>query len=136
MEKKKSLTPLLITLAFSVMLTVIVLAIRKYLTLTDYFEKMAALSDAFFVPGVLLIGFGVLVFAANDGFFDIFSYGMIKLISTMRLHRRKDPDGPADFFEYRMAKHGEKKPLPVYLFIIGGIDLIAAVVFLILYQAV
>ena len=127
---------MLITLAFSIVATIIVLAIRKYLTLTDYFEKMAALSDAFFVPGILLVGFGILVFVANDGFFDIFSYGMIKLISTMRIHRRKDPDGPADFFEYRMAKHGEKKPLPVYLFIIGGIDLALAVVFLILYQAV
>ena len=136
MEKKKSLTPVLITLAFSIVLTVIVLAVRKYLTLTDYFDKMAALSDAFFVPGIILTGFGILVLVANDGFFDIFSYGMIKLISTMRLHRRKDPDGPADFFEYRMAKHREKKPLPVYLFIIGGIDLIAAVVFLILYEAI
>ena len=136
MEKKKSLTPVLITLAFSIVLTVIVLAVRKYLTLTDYFDKMAALSDAFFVPGIILTGFGILVLVANDGFFDIFSYGMIKLISTMRLHRRKDPDGPADFFEYRMAKHREKKPLPVYLFIIGGMDLIAADVFLILYETV
>ncbi len=136
MKKKKSLIPILVTLAFSIAATAIVLVIRKYFTLTDYFEKMSALSDAFFVPGILLIGFGVLVFVANDGFFDIFSYGMIKLISTMRIHRRKDPDGPADFFEYRMAKHGEKKPLPVYLFIIGGIDLALAVVFLILYQSV
>ena len=136
MKKKKSLIPILVTLAFSIAATAIVLVIRKYFTLTDYFEKMSALSDAFFVPGILLIGFGVLVFVANDGFFDIFSYGMIKLISTMRIHRRKDPDGPADFFESRMAKHGEKKPLPVYLFIIGGIDLALAVVFLILYQSV
>ena len=136
MEKKKSLIPMLITLVFSIIATIIVLTIRKYLTLIDYFEKMAALSDAFFVPGVILVGFGILAIVANDGFFDIFSYGMIKLISTMRIHRRKDPDGPADFFEYRMAKHSQKKPLPVYLFIIGGIDLALAVVFLILYQSV
>ena len=136
MEKKKSLIPMLGTLIFSIVITIIVLAIRKYLTLTDYFEKMAALSDAFFVPGILLVGFGILSLVANDGFFDIFSYGMIKLISTMRLRRRKDEDGPADYYEYRKAKHAQKKPLPIFMFIIGGVDLVLAVVFLILYQSV
>ena len=127
---------MLITLVFSIIATIIVLTIRKYLTLIDYFEKMAALSDAFFVPGVILVGFGILAIVANDGFFDIFSYGMIKLISTMRLRRRKDEDGPADYYEYRKAKHAQKKPLPIFMFIIGGVDLVLAVVFLILYQSV
>ena len=120
----------LIGAAVSAVITLGILTIRGYLQLEDYNEKMAALSDGFFVPGVLFLGFGLLVFIADDGFFDIFSYGMLKLVTSIRGRRRKEEDGPKDFYEYREAKHGTKKGPFTHLFFIGALDIALAVLFL------
>ena len=37
------------------------------------------LTDAFFVPGVVMAGFGLLVFSTNEGTFDMLTYGVRRL---------------------------------------------------------
>lgn len=132
MKRKKGLH-YLITAVVSLSISLGVLLARGYFSMTDYNGKMAALSDAFFVPGILLSGFGILVVIADEGFFDIFRYGLLKLVSSMRIKNR-DEDMPKDFYEYRTARHGEKKGFMWHILITGIADLLLAVLFLFLYQ--
>ena len=106
-----------------------VLFARDFLSLTDRAETFAALCDACFVPGVLLVGVGALLFVSNDGLFDIFTFNMQRL---MQLSRRKERRGetPHTFFDYRMMKHGGRKAGFGFLLGIGAVYLVAAVVFL------
>ncbi len=41
---------------------------------------MGELSDAFFVPGVITLGIGLLVMATNGGAFDMLSFGVLKTV--------------------------------------------------------
>ena len=134
MNTRKSVKPFLITLVISMVISLAVLMARQFFTLDDYFEKMSALSDAFFVPGIVLVGFGVLVMVADEGFFDIFRYGLLKLTMTLRVQGKADEDMPKDFYEYRVARHGEKKKPQWSIFAVGAIDLLLAVLFLLLYS--
>lgn len=62
------------------------------------------LSDAFFVPGVLLLGVGGLIFVSNEGIFDGFTYGIISFIDIFRKDKQNKY---RTFFDYRQSK-GER----------------------------
>ena len=59
------------------------------------------LSDAFFVPGVLITGMGGLMFVASEGMFDIFSYGITSFIDLFRKEKRNKYH---TFYDYRQSK--------------------------------
>lgn len=89
------------------------------------------LCDAFFVPGVLMLCFGLLVFATNDGAFDMLAFGIIKLFDLFRRDLTKVKY--RTFYDYRKAQEGRKRPY-IYLMIIGGAFVLAAVAFLLAYH--
>ncbi len=112
-------------------ITLVILQIRSYPELGEAQARAAALSDAFFVPGVLFAGVAGLSFIADDGLFDIFSFSFLRMKTIFRI-RKKDDDGPKSFYEYRMMKHEGKKSSLKFLFVIAGADLLAAVIFLLM----
>ncbi len=91
---------------------------------------MQVLSDACFVPGVLLAGVGLIIFASNGGAFDMLAYAAIKFIDLFR----KDCKNPKykDFYEYREAKKGRKRGM-AFMLIVGAVFIALAVIFLIVY---
>ena len=93
-------------------------------------QVFTILSDAFFVPGVILGGVGFLVWATSGGVFDMLSYGFITLIDTFRrdVTKRKYKD----FYEYRQVKKGEKRNVG-FLLLVGLAFIVIAAVFLIVY---
>lgn len=89
------------------------------------------LTDAFFVPGVLITGFGLLVVANNGGTFDMISYGMLLVFNLFRsdMAKRKYKT----FYDYRVAKSENKQSYGYFLII--GIGLIAiSIIFLTVYS--
>ena len=61
----------------------------------------AALSDGFFVTGIVIGGIGLLMLISKTGFFDMISYGLqglLHLIPGMRIHRQES------FYDYKMAR--------------------------------
>ncbi len=92
------------------------------------------LSDGFFVTGVLYVGFGLLLFAANEGIFDIISYGFKSLLYLFT-PIRKDPDA-GGYYEYKMKKKESRKAIPYHITIIGAAFLVPAITFWIVTMSI
>ena len=90
------------------------------------------LCDSCFVPGVLLVCYGGLVFCRNRGAFDTLSYGVS---SVFRNHVPGASIGDArqeDFTTWRDRKSAKRKS-PAGSLLAGITFLVPAVIFLILY---
>lgn len=92
---------------------------------------MTDLCDAFFVPGVIMAMFGLLVFATNGGVFDMLSFGVIKLFDLFKKDLTKVKY--RTFYDYREAQR-EKRRSFLHFIIVGGVFVVAAVVFFIVYK--
>lgn len=95
---------------------------------------LQAFCDACFVPGVLLLGFGALLFCANDGLFDMVNFGVLKVIKLVQSEKRRS-QFPKTFYDYRQMKSETRKGGFGYLLVVGGVYMAFAVLFLILSGA-
>ena len=106
------------------------------LVFKDTFAKTAAqkiladLSDAFFVPGVLLLGVGTLLFASNGGAFDMLAFGIMKLFDLFKRDLTKVKY--RTFYDYRQAQKDKKRTFD-YLLIVGAAMVVVASVFWIVH---
>lgn len=130
-ERKK--TKIIITFLVGLAVMLGVLLMRDFFSLTDPSQAFGALCDACFVPGVLIMGIGALLFVADDGLFDIFAFGMQKVLALSVRKGRKGMT-PRTFHDYRVIKQGRRKSGFGFLLVTGGVYLIAAVVFLLLSE--
>ncbi len=90
------------------------------------------ISDAFFVPGGVFFGFGILLKIADGGFFDSVSFilkrAFLSLIPGARIAKEEN------YQEYKSKKEGRRKRSQFSSVIIVGLVFIAiAAVFLVLY---
>lgn len=92
---------------------------------------ISILSDAFFTSGVLIGSAGILVLISNEGNFDTLSYG-IKIIRNMWKRSEEQKKIEKNLYEYRMAKHAERKDTR-HLLIVGGIYLLLAALFTLIF---
>ncbi len=94
------------------------------------YTVLRSLADALFVPAVILLGVAGLLFARNDGFFDIFGYSFKFVISNRFSSKGKTED----FADYK-AKKLEDRKSPINILLAGLIFLIIAVVLVIVYYS-
>ncbi len=121
----KYLIPFLICSIF----TVVILATRGSFVKTGK-TLMGELSDAFFVPGVITLGIGLLVMATNGGAFDMLSFGVLKLFDLLKRDLTKVKY--RTFYDYRQAQK-EKKRSFLHVVLIGAGFVLVALVFLVIY---
>lgn len=121
----KYLIPFLICSIF----TVVILATRGSFAKTGK-TLMGELSDAFFVPGVITLGIGLLVMATNGGAFDMLSFGILKLFDLLKRDLTKVKY--RTFYDYRQAQK-EKKRSFLHVVLIGAGFVLVALVFLVIY---
>lgn len=88
------------------------------------------LCDAFAVPGIVMLCFGLLVWATNGGVFNMLAFGVIKLIDLFKKDLTKVKY--RTYYDYQKSKSENKRPVLSYL-IVGTIFTLIAVIFLILY---
>ena len=67
--------------------------------------------DGATLSSVILLGLGGLMFVANEGFFDIFSYGFKQLGTAMF---RKKANDENDFPNYKEQKRTKREETPKY----------------------
>ena len=89
------------------------------------------LCDAFFIPGILILALGALVFASRNGAFDMLVYA-VKYVFTLHF-RRKDEASKGTFYDYKTEKAGKEKTPCLYLVIVGLVFLAAAGICLLLF---
>lgn len=93
-------------------------------------DVVRILSDAFFVPGVLLSGAAGLSFAASKGFYDVFSYG----IQTIKSHFEFKKDKRAEsLYDFKKRKNAEKRGWLKETLVVGLIFIALAAVFVVVY---
>ena len=91
------------------------------------------LVDAFFVPGIIIASFGLLVIAANGGTFDMFTYGVRRFFDLFRSDLGKRMQ--ETFYDYREAKRENPRPAG-YLLLVGLVFIAISMMFLIFYYNV
>ena len=125
--------PYLITTAVLLVFAVLVALSEGVFTATYPKDLWSGLSTAFFVPGILSVGFGALVVCSNAGAFDMLSYAFQTLFRIFK----KDPIDRkyGDYYGYRQAMK-EKKRSFWYLIIVGAVFTLIGGVFLIVFNAV
>lgn len=93
-------------------------------------EIFNILCNAFFIPGMLLILSGVIMWIASKGFFDSFGYAgrtaAHMFIPFMKPERKS-------FYDYKEEKAKKRGKVPYFLMIVGAAYLLISVVFLILW---
>lgn len=89
-------------------------------------EAAGILSDAFFVPGVLYTGIGILSIAASKGTYDMLAFGSGKVMS--RFIPTMDKEKYRDYYAYRCQKDEKGRTWNPLLLIIGLITCAVAVI--------
>ena len=127
----KRAVPYIVSATVGIVIFITIICAKKIWNADETYETMQILSDACFVPGVLLAGMGLIIFASNGGVFDMLAYGMIRFFDLFR----KDPRNKKykDFYEYREAKKGRKRSV-AFMLIVGCAFIALAVIFLIVYE--
>lgn len=121
----KKLYRYLITIAIGLVMTFLVLLSKGAFGMSNTKDIIHTLSDAFIVPGVVITGIGLLVFATNEGVFDIIVYGVgqfVKMFSANPSRRKYK-----DFNEYREVKRSTKLSFG-YIVIVGVIFLAISII--------
>ena len=96
-------------------------------------DTWSILSDAFFVPGMIMISVGALVWIAGTGLFDSVSYALtVAAHAIIPFLRNK----PKSYYDYKSEREGKGGKTPMFILYTGGGFLLLAVVFLIAYGAV
>lgn len=126
----KKIWKYLITALVGLVVALLILFCKGTFNKTAVLPVLADLSDAFFVPGVLLLGVGTLLFASNGGAFDMLAFGIMKLFDLFKRDLTKVKY--RTFYDYRQAQK-EKKRSFAYLLIVGAAMVVVAAVFLIVH---
>lgn len=123
MKKKRRWVGYLVTVLIAVAMAAGVFISRGGLMLTAPADILGALCDGFFVPGIVLTSLGILVLVANEGFFDIMSYGLHSFLVLFTPLRKAEKH--EHYFDYKMARAARrKKPRNVLLWV--GLAFVAA----------
>ena len=112
--------------------TTVVLILREHSTQLDKAQQYLNLADAFTIPSVVMLMLGLLVWVSTTGTFDMLGYAFNRakeaFIPTIYKHEQ--------FYDYKVRKDKKRKTGYGFMFISGGIYLIPAITFNILYACV
>ena len=91
------------------------------------------LCDALFVPGILLVSFGLLLFAAGGGVFDMLKFGVIKVFSVL-MPKKKREQLPRTFFDFKTEREAKERAKTGHLLVTGLVFLLLAAAALVMYS--
>lgn len=132
---KKQLTALLlkygITGGIGLAMTLSVLDLHGFSEAVSAMDRYRILSDAFTIPGVVILLCGVLVLVANEGAFEGISYTLSYAVRMLIPGLHRNPEKYRDYVERRREKGGVKGY--AFLFITGAVFSAIAIVFIALF---
>lgn len=120
----------LLTIFIGLLIFLAIISMKGIFNKTNATDIMHILTDATFIPGLLLFGFGLLVFSYNAGTFDTIVYGFKMFIG--KFFRRLPERKYKTLYEYRQAVHEEKSTFG-HLIFVGLAFIVISLVFLCIY---
>lgn len=134
MKKNKAWIVWVIVFGIGILIAVSLLLSYDFFHLTEATDIYKAACDAFFVPGILMLSFGLLGVISGEGLFDIMGYGTKSLL--VLFSPLKKPEKMERYYDYKKRKAElRKKPRSAQLFIAGAVFMAAAIVCLMMYAA-
>lgn len=122
-ENKKSY---LMALSMGISAAVIICFINEIFAVESAQKAFKILSDAFFIPGVFLLGVGILLSVVNEGLFNGIIFGL-KTLGRSFVARKGEKIREEEFHEYN-KRMKEKKTSVAHFIVVGiGFILISAV---------
>ena len=97
-------------------------------------DVITILSDAFFVPGILFLCLGLILYAANEGIFNAVSYGM-KILGRSLLGKKDEKIINEEFHEYH-ARVSQKKTKVKHFLLVGVVNFVISIIFVVIYMFV
>ncbi len=89
-------------------------------------QVMWALSDGFFIVGMLCTCLGLLMWISTTGALDMITYGFKSLLYLFTPYQKDKDEG--GFYEYKLAKKEKRKAAPLeYLFLGLGAVVLALI---------
>ena len=128
----KKIWPYLITFLVCSAFAVAMLFISDAFSQSSLVAWMANLSDAFIVPGLIILCFGALIVSTNGGTFDMLAFGVIKLFDLFKRDVKKSKY--RNFYDYRKEQQEKQRGYNHFL-IVGGFFTIAGIVFLLIHNS-
>lgn len=129
---KKILTKYIITVSLATAAILFILSNRGFFETVETEKKILYLADAFTIPGVIILMIGVMTWLSSSfGLFDGLTY------SLGRLGRSLIPGGNLSdekFYDYKQRKMSSRKTDYAFLFIIGGVIMLVAIIFTIIFS--
>lgn len=134
-DRKKLIRKYVICFAVGAAIAALYMTTGGFWTAQAAGERYRILCDAFSIPGVLLLGSGLLTWAAGQGTFDGMSYSCGLFFKVINPFKKFEREEYHDYVE-RKRDGRRAKGSRLYLYVTGGIFLAAAGVFLLLFYAV
>ena len=119
------------SIAFAVVLIWIYCSTRN-LFLQPAMERWRILCDAFTLPGLTYIMIGFLMMVANEGFFDMLAYACSKAVGMFLPGRGFSDDGEK-YYDYVQRKRENRAKGYGFLFVVGGVLMAFALLFMFLF---
>ncbi len=131
---KRTIISYSVTFVLAAAVTIMILFYKNAFEIKSLRTLYGVLSDAFFVPGVILIGFGIMVHIAEGGFLDGISYSLrraaLSFIPGGRIKKEET------YQEYKERKNDTRKKTEVIsMYVVGGVFVLTAIVFVMLYSS-
>lgn len=128
----KKIIKYIITIGIGLVIALIIANSKNIFSETNNKNIYHILSDSFFVPAIIITGFGLLIYVSNEGIFDGLTFAIMSFIQMFKKKLEKKYDS---FYEYKERKKANK--MPVKFVLISGLILMAiAIIMYILYASV
>ena len=124
-----------ITVVAAGLISLLVLSLRDFWEVTTLVDKYKMLSDAFTIPGVLLVMVCALVWISTTGFFDGLSYAFTR-VGGMLIPFYKKGREHVTYYDYKMSKKDKEVHGYSFLLFVGLLFIAISIVFISLFYSV
>ena len=130
----KTLKKYLITSTLALVLTFLITLSRGVFEKENIVDVLHVLIDSTFVVSILFTGFGLLIFSANEGTFDMISYGMTSFLALFKKDRENYLKYKT-YVDYKEAKADNKHSF-AHIVLVGLAVFVVCLIFIAFYESI